>query len=204
MVNPCLIASYVIAAITFFFTCIALAVTRSHSAGSCGDNMWSMLMATFVLHVLVLPCVVGCMIIPTVYFGEVVHRGGVDGVLASKSLYYGSYITALIVMILVFSTEVWFIDVTVKDHTCVAALNNVTKVGDPLITTATAVYSILDALIIIALLVLLSCATCIFRGIEQEKRKQEQENGQEGEGENTPMTARFAPAYLQVKIDREK
>ena len=67
MVNPCLIASYVIAAITFFFTCIALAVTRSHSAGSCGDNMWSMLMATFVLHVLVLPCVVGCMIIPTAY-----------------------------------------------------------------------------------------------------------------------------------------
>ena len=73
-----------------------------------------------------------------------------------------------------------------------------------MITTAVGIYSFFDGLIIISLLVLLSCAACIFRGVEQEKAKQEQENGQEGEGENTPMTARLTPAYLQVKIDSEK
>jgi hypothetical protein len=167
--------------------------------------MWSMLMATFVLHVLVMPCVVGCMIIPTVYFGDVVQHGGVEGVLASKSLYFGSYITALFVMILVFSTEVWFIDATLKDPPCVAALKNVTKVDDTLLTSAAAVYSFFDALIIIALIVLLSCATCIFRTIEQEKAKQEGGGDPEDDSEaETVTTSRFTPAYLQVKIDREK
>ncbi len=65
--------------------------------------MWSMLMATFVLHALVMPCVLGCMIIPVLYFSNAVHEGGPEGVLANTSIFYGSFVTALLVMVLVFS-----------------------------------------------------------------------------------------------------
>ncbi len=91
MVNYCQIITYGVTVIMFLLTCIALDVTRLQEIQvACWDAMWSMLMATFVLHALVMPCVLRCMIIQAFYFGHAVREGGAEGVLANKSIFLGS------------------------------------------------------------------------------------------------------------------
>lgn len=185
MANFGQVFSSLVTAIVVVFAIVALAMTRTPEvSAACGDAMWNMTLSALVVHALVMPFVLLCIVLPLFYVAD----AGVD---ASKAAYFGSLFAAFTVVACLFGTEVYYTSETLANARCVRALKDAAKVNDPLLTTATIIFAVYDGILIVLILVLLACTDCIWRALEDKKEEERDEYGEEG-----------TQSILDVTIDR--
>ncbi len=85
-----------------------------------------------------------------------------EGIEPSKAAFIGSLVVVLVIVLGVFTTEVYYTADTLGKPDCVQALKNATKTDDPLITTSTIIVSLFDALLVLLVILELAFTSCIF------------------------------------------
>jgi hypothetical protein len=166
MVTAGEIVSGLISSFVFIFTCVALGMTYKDSVfAACGHTMWDLTISLFFLRLLIIPLALACIILPVLY---VKH----SGVQASRAVFIGTLVTGLCMMGAIFGTEVYYTADTLANAACTAALKNATHTDVELLTTAAIMFTIYDGLLLIIILVMLTCTSCIFQAMQRAEPEQ--------------------------------
>ena len=145
------------------FTSVALSMSKTAEVSSeCGENLWNMTLSTLILHLLLLPCVVTCVIAPVLLH----ERSPLEkNMTVFRVLLVGASLLFLTVLVL----ESYYTAEALGKSKCVEALNNATKTSVPLVTTANIIFSVYDGIMLVSMLVVLGCTPCIFRALTDDE-----------------------------------
>ena len=163
MANAGGVVSSLISSFVFIFTCVALGMSyKPEVFAACGHTLWDLTISLFFLRLVIVPLALCCIILPVLYIDEV-------GTEASRPVFIGSLVAALVMMGVIFGVEVYYTADTLANQNCVTALKNATSTDVPLLTTAAIILTVYDGLLLILILVMLSCTSCVFKAAAENK-----------------------------------
>lgn len=195
-IGPSYVAQFISLGLLLFITA-ALAQSRTPAVSMyCGDNLWNMTVATTVLHGVLIPCIIMCIVLPI----AVQEPSFVE---SSKQVFKGLIGTTIVLLLTVFGLEVGFTAEAMATPKCVEALNNATGTSAPLLPVANIIFSIYDGILLFVLFVSLANVDKIFDSFKPYKyvpAALPTEN-QSSEDE-VAQQAYSVRSYLTVAIDR--
>ncbi len=115
---------------------------------------------------------------------------------AQQAAFIGSLVVVLVIVLGVFTAEVYYTADTLGKPNCVQALKNATKTDDPLITTSTIIFSLFDALLVLLVILELAFTSCTFSAGAELSPYPDQEQ------ESARLLSRPSDKLLAVEITR--
>ena len=178
-----------VASIITIFTSAALYMSKTAEvSAACGSGLWDLTLAMLILHPLLIFIAMVCVILPISHLNDSMK----EGVEASKSVFMGYLITLLLLLVGVFGTEVYYASDALANANCELALKAASKVDHPILTTALIIFIAIDAVVIIMVIILLSCTSCIFDAYDRIGPDQ---------GQTSAQLSRPNDRLLDVEID---
>jgi len=179
------------------FTSVALSMSKTAEVSSeCGDDLWNITLSTLILHLLLLPCVVACVIAPVLNH----ERSPLE---KNMTVFTVLLIGASMLFLTVLVLEAYYTADALGKSKCVEALNNATKTTVPLLTTANIIFSVYDGIMLVAMLIVLGCTPCIFRALTEDEESRVRPIPQYGSGFDEPLPVETRSLLmLNVRVER--
>lgn len=179
------------------FITVALAQTNTAPVfDSCGHDLWNMTVAATVLHCILFPTIMMCILVPLA-----IHEPSF--VESSKKVFMGIIISAILLLLTVFILEVYYSAIAMSKPDCVNALNSASNTSTPLLVIANILFGVFDGLMIIVLGICVANVNTIFEAFspyEYSLPQQQQENQMEKQGIPSAVPA-ATKNLLAVDID---